>query len=50
MKIDFLGALQFAYLPFLIAMFVPDFFSTFGTAWVWAQRPDFWMRTATCPV
>ena len=32
MKIDFLGALQFAYLPFLIAMFVPDFFSTFGTA------------------
>lgn len=32
MKIDFLGALNFAYLPFLIAMFVPDFFSTFGTA------------------
>lgn len=32
MKIDFLGALQFAYLPFLIALFVPDFFSTFGTA------------------
>lgn len=32
MKIDFWGALHFAYLPFLIAMFVPDFFSTFGTA------------------
>lgn len=32
LKIDFWGALHFAYLPFLIAMFVPDFFSTFGTA------------------
>lgn len=31
MKIDFLGALDFAYIPFLIALFVPDFFSTFGT-------------------
>lgn len=31
MKVDFLGALDFAYLPFLIALFVPDFFSTFGT-------------------
>lgn len=31
MNIDFLGALDFAYLPFLIALFVPDFFSTFGT-------------------
>lgn len=31
MKVDFLGALNFAYIPFLIALFVPDFFSTFGT-------------------
>lgn len=31
MNIDFAGALKFAYLPFLIALFVPDFFSTFGT-------------------
>ena len=31
MNIDFLGALNFAYIPFLIALFVPDFFSTFGT-------------------
>jgi len=31
LKVDFLGALKLAYLPFLIALFVPDFFSTFGT-------------------
>ncbi|MDO4323537.1 MAG: NCS2 family permease [Lachnospiraceae bacterium] len=31
MSIDFIGALKFSYLPFLIALFVPDFFSTFGT-------------------
>ena len=31
LKIDFLGALDFAYIPFLLALFVPDFFSTFGT-------------------
>lgn len=31
MNIDFAGALNFAYIPFLIALFVPDFFSTFGT-------------------
>lgn len=31
MNIDFIGALDFAYIPFLIALFVPDFFSTFGT-------------------
>lgn len=31
MRIDFMGALNFAYIPFLIALFVPDFFSTFGT-------------------
>ena len=31
MQIDFLGALHFAYIPFLIALFIPDFFSTFGT-------------------
>jgi len=31
MRIDFMGALDFAYIPFLIALFVPDFFSTFGT-------------------
>lgn len=31
MDVDFLGALNFAYIPFLIALFVPDFFSTFGT-------------------
>ncbi|MBQ8233049.1 MAG: NCS2 family permease [Lachnospiraceae bacterium] len=31
LKVDFLGALDFAYIPFLIALFIPDFFSTFGT-------------------
>lgn len=31
MKIDIVGALNFAYIPFLIALFIPDFFSTFGT-------------------
>ena len=31
LNIDFIGALDFAYIPFLIALFVPDFFSTFGT-------------------
>lgn len=31
LNVDFLGALNFAYIPFLIALFVPDFFSTFGT-------------------
>lgn len=31
LNIDLAGALDFAYLPFLIALFVPDFFSTFGT-------------------
>lgn len=31
LHVDFLGALNFAYIPFLIALFVPDFFSTFGT-------------------
>lgn len=31
MNVDFLGALNFSYIPFLIALFVPDFFSTFGT-------------------
>lgn len=31
LRINFLGALDFAYIPFLIALFVPDFFSTFGT-------------------
>lgn len=30
-RIDFLGSLKFAYIPFLIALFIPDFFSTFGT-------------------
>lgn len=32
MNIDLIGALNFLYVPFLIALFVPDFFSTFGTA------------------
>lgn len=32
LQIDLLGALSFSYIPFLIALFVPDFFSTFGTA------------------
>lgn len=32
LHMDVLGALRFAYIPFLIALFVPDFFSTFGTA------------------
>ena len=31
-KVDFMGSLSFAYIPFLLALFVPDFFSTFGTA------------------
>ena len=31
LEVDFIGALDFAYIPFLIALFVPDFFSTFGT-------------------
>lgn len=31
MNIDFMGALKVSYLPFLIALFIPDFFSTFGT-------------------
>lgn len=31
LRIDIIGALNFAYIPFLIALFVPDFFSTFGT-------------------
>ena len=31
-KMDFVGALNVAYIPFLIALFVPDFFSTLGTA------------------
>lgn len=31
LKADFIGALNFAYIPFLIALFIPDFFSTFGT-------------------
>lgn len=30
-RMDIIGALNFAYIPFLIALFVPDFFSTFGT-------------------
>ena len=31
LHVVFLGALNFADIPFLIALFVPDFFSTFGT-------------------
>lgn len=31
LNIDILGALKIAYIPFLFGMFVPDFFSTFGT-------------------
>lgn len=31
MNIDIKGALNTAYIPFLIALFIPDFFSTFGT-------------------
>lgn len=31
LQIDIISALNFAYIPFLIALFVPDFFSTFGT-------------------
>ena len=41
LHVDFLGALNFAYIPFLIALFVPDFFSTFGTV-----LGGIWMRTA----
>ena len=32
-SIDLLGALRISYLPFLIALFIPDFFSTFGTVY-----------------
>lgn len=31
LNIDLIDSLNFAYIPFLIALFVPDFFSTFGT-------------------
>lgn len=31
MRIDILGALKVAYIPFILALFIPDFFSTFGT-------------------
>ena len=31
LNIDIKGALNTAYIPFLIALFIPDFFSTFGT-------------------
>lgn len=31
LNVDIIGALNFAYIPFLIALFIPDFFSTFGT-------------------
>ena len=48
MRVDFIGALNFAYIPFLIALFVPDFFSTFGTVLgVGGLRPDIWMKTET---
>ena len=30
-NIDVMGALNIKYLPFLFALFIPDFFSTFGT-------------------
>lgn len=31
MNVDIIKAFDFKYLPFLIALFIPDFFSTFGT-------------------
>lgn len=31
LNIDIVGAFSFKYFPFLIALFIPDFFSTFGT-------------------
>lgn len=31
MNVDIINAFDFKYLPFLIALFIPDFFSTFGT-------------------
>lgn len=31
LNIDILSALSFSYIPFVIALFIPDFFSTFGT-------------------
>lgn len=31
MKLDILGALKLAYFPFILAFFVPDFFSSLGT-------------------
>lgn len=31
LNVDIVGAFSFKYFPFLIALFIPDFFSTFGT-------------------
>ena len=31
LNIDIISALNFKYIPFVIALFIPDFFSTFGT-------------------
>ena len=31
MNIDIMSALSFKYIPFVIALFIPDFFSAFGT-------------------
>lgn len=31
LNVDIVGAFNFKYFPFLIALFIPDFFSTFGT-------------------
>ncbi len=30
-NLDIIGALKLSYIPFVIALFIPDFFSTFGT-------------------
>mgnify|MGYP000600429587 CR=1 FL=1 len=50
MNIDFLGALNFAYIPFLIALFVPDFFSTFGTVLGVGAKAGYLDKDAICRV
>lgn len=46
LHVDFLGALNFAYIPFLIALFVPDFFSPLEPFLALGRRPVIWMKTA----
>ena len=50
LNIDIKGALNTAYIPFLIALFIPDFFSTFGTVLgVGGKKQDIWMKKGNLP-